>query len=437
MSSTDNRPPGEKRTILIVEDSKTQAAILRHLLTTAGYEVRVALNGKEALNEVEKEKPVIILTDIIMPEMNGYELCRALKDEPDTADIPVILVTQLFDPGDVIQGLACGADNFIIKPYEEEYLLERVREILQTHYKVSDDTGQGDIQIHFAGKEHLISSNRQQILNILLSTYEIAIRKNNELLEAKDRIVAVNDQLSEANDELVKINDDLINEIAERKRVEKALSLANQKLSLLSSITRHDMKNTMMALLSYNELGVMDGAEGPYKIYLDRERNLLNRLCAQIEFTRLYEELGVKGAVWTNVADLIVRISRGFTQFTTEINDELQSYEIFADPLIEKVFYNLFDNAYRHGEHVSRILVTSKVSDEALQVFIRDDGAGVSEEDKEKIFGRGYGKNTGLGLFLVREILSITGITVKEQGTQRKGACFVLTIPTVHYRKIK
>jgi len=77
------------------------------------------------------------------------------------------------------------------------------------------------------------------------------------------------------------------------------------------------------------------------------------------------------------------------------------------------------------------------VSDEALQIFIRDDGAGVSVQDKEKIFGRGYGKNTGLGLFLVREILSITGITVTEQGTLGEGACFVLTIPPVHYRKIQ
>lgn len=433
----DDELPFEKRKILIVEDSKTQAAILRHLLTTAGYEVRVALNGREALDEVRKERPAIILTDIIMPEMNGYELCKALKSDPSTAEIPVILVTQLFDPGDVIQGLACGADNFIVKPYEEEYLLERVRDILTTHASLSPDSEGCDVNIHFAGKDHAISSSRQQILNILLSTYEIAIRKNNELLEAKDRIVAVNDKLSEANDELVKINDDLINEIAERKRVEKALSLANQKLSLLSSITRHDMKNTMMALLSYNELGLMDGADGPFKEYLDREKDLLTRLHAQIEFTRMYEELGVKGAVWTNVADLIVRVSRGFTQFKTEVRDELQYYEIFADPLVEKVFYNIFDNAYRHGEHVSRILVTSKVSDEALQIFIRDDGAGVSDTDKEKIFGRGYGKNTGLGLFLVREILSITGITIIEQGVPGEGACFMLTVPTVHFRKIQ
>ena len=122
---------------------------------------------------------------------------------------------------------------------------------------------------------HEIASSRQQILNILLSTYEIAISKNNELIEAKDRLALVNDQLSDANDELLRMNDDLKNEIAERKRVEQSLSMANKKLGLLSSITRHDMKNTMMALLSYNELARMDNVDNPFTQYF--RKPLLSR----------------------------------------------------------------------------------------------------------------------------------------------------------------
>ncbi len=195
----------DKFRILVVEDSKTQAEILRHLLNKAGYEVQVAYNGREALEEVKIKHPTIVLTDVIMPEMNGYELCRNLKRDPDTKNIPVILVTQLFDPMDVLSGLECGADNFIIKPYESSYLLDRIKVILANTPISSSDECEGDrgVSIFFSGKTHQITSNRQKILNILLSTYEIAISKNNELIEAKDRLASVNDQLSDANDELL------------------------------------------------------------------------------------------------------------------------------------------------------------------------------------------------------------------------------------------
>lgn len=422
--------------ILIAEDSKTQVEILRHLLENAGYSVRIAYNGLEALNEIEKKQPDLVLTDVIMPEMNGYELCRNLKAHSETRNIPVILVTQLFDPQDVLSGLECGADNFIIKPYEKEYLLDRIRIILTEKDHYVDEPAQSGVPVFFSGKVHNINSNRQKILNILLSTYEIAITKNNELNEAKDRIALVNDQLSDANYELIRINEDLKNEISERKRVELSLSQANKKISLLSSITRHDMKNTMMALLSYNDLAMMDYPEKTFKEYLERESLLLSRLSAQIEFTRLYEELGVKGAVWVQMGHMVREQIRSFTQITFSIGPEVDKYEIFVDPLIEKVFYNLFDNALRHGEKVTKICINSNETEYYLELSIADDGAGVADEDKENVFRRGYGKNTGLGLFLVREILSITGISIIENGKFGNGACFVLTVPHTNFRKL-
>lgn len=422
--------------ILIAEDSKTQVEILRHLLENAGYSVRIAYNGLEALKEIEKKQPDLVLTDVIMPEMNGYELCRNLKAHSETRNIPVILVTQLFDPQDVLSGLECGADNFIIKPYEKECLLDRIRIILSEKDHYIDEPSQSGVPVFFSGKVHNINSNRQKILNILLSTYEIAITKNNELNEAKDRIALVNDQLSDANYELIRINEDLKNEISERKRVELSLSQANKKISLLSSITRHDMKNTMMALLSYNELAMMDYPEKTFKEYLERESLLLSRLSAQIEFTRLYEELGVKGAVWVQIGHMVREQIRTFTQVTVSIGPEVDKYEVFVDPLIEKVFYNLFDNALRHGEKVTKIYINSNETEDYLELSIADDGAGVADEDKEKVFRRGYGKNTGLGLFLVREILSITGISIIENGKHGNGACFVLTVPHTNFRKL-
>jgi PleD family two-component response regulator len=116
--------------ILIVEDSPTQAERLRRLIQSRSYRARVASNGKMALAAVRESRPHLVLSDIVMPEMNGYELCRAIKSDPALREIPVILVTSLNDPKDIIRGIECGADNFIRKPYAEDYLLTRIDQIL-------------------------------------------------------------------------------------------------------------------------------------------------------------------------------------------------------------------------------------------------------------------------------------------------------------------
>ena len=423
--------------ILVVEDSRTQATMLQHLLETAGYQVVVCYSGPEALEALAINIPTLILTDIIMPEMSGYEFCRKIKANPDTTNIPVILVTQLFDPQDVIEGLECGADNFIIKPYDNQYLLSRIEIILANRYLQMNEMMNVGIEVFFAGKRHYITSNRLQILNILLSTYEIAIQKNNELIEAKDRLATLNDQMNEANDFLKTVNEELKREISERTRVEKALSQANKKLTLLSSITRHDMKNILMAVLGYHDLAEISDPDPKFLEYLNREKDLFSKLTNQIEFTRLYEELGTFGAVWTSLASIRGIAFPNSEKIQVELGSDVETYEIFADPLIGKVFYNLFENSTRHGGSVSRIMVTAEESEDHLILQICDNGQGISDEERPQIFKRGYGKNTGLGLFLVREILSITDITINEVGHSGEGACFELVIPRDNYRQTK
>src|SRR4030042_4233173 len=119
-----------KINILIAEDSPTQAEQLRYILETEGYQVSVARNGKEALSLLSKSRPTAVISDIVMPEMDGYQLCRQIKADERLKDIPVILVTSLSEPRDVIKGLECGADNFITKPYDETFLLSRIRYLL-------------------------------------------------------------------------------------------------------------------------------------------------------------------------------------------------------------------------------------------------------------------------------------------------------------------
>jgi diguanylate cyclase (GGDEF)-like protein/PAS domain S-box-containing protein len=167
--------------ILIAEDSRTQAEQLGFLLEEHGYQVTIAANGKQALLAAQKQKPTLIISDIVMPEMDGYELCKAIKSDEKLKDTPVILVTTLSDSHDVIRGLECGADNFIRKPYEERYLLSRINYLLMNLDMRSEHKMQVGVEINLGGQKYFINSERQQILDLLISTYEQAVHINNEL----------------------------------------------------------------------------------------------------------------------------------------------------------------------------------------------------------------------------------------------------------------
>jgi DNA-binding response OmpR family regulator len=174
--------------ILIVEDSPVQAAYLQQILEQRNYHVSVAHNGKEALIAMRNHKPSIVISDIIMPEMDGYELCQSIRSDEDLKHIPVILLTQLSDPEDVIRGLEYGADNFVTKPYSEEFLLSRIRYVLMNQELRRGAVTEEAIEIFFANQKYSISSDRVQILDLLLSTYEAAIQKNQELEQANEEL---------------------------------------------------------------------------------------------------------------------------------------------------------------------------------------------------------------------------------------------------------
>ena len=174
--------------ILIAEDSPTQAQRLQHILQQQGYGVTHAANGRLALAAARQRKPTLIISDVVMPEMDGYELCRQVKTDATLGDIPVILVTTLSDPGDVIRGLECHADNFILKPYDEEYLVSRVRFVLMNRVMRQTEQGGIAVDIFFNGQRHTITADRLQILNLLLSTYDAAIRRNKELTRAQEEL---------------------------------------------------------------------------------------------------------------------------------------------------------------------------------------------------------------------------------------------------------
>ncbi|HUZ17764.1 MAG TPA: HD domain-containing phosphohydrolase [Spirochaetia bacterium] len=167
--------------IFVVEDSATQAEQLTHLLEVRGFGVTVAKNGKQALELMHERKPTLVITDIVMPGMDGYELCRLIKNDEKLKDLPVLLVTSLSRPEDIFRGLECGADNFVRKPYDEKYLLSRIDYILANREFRSAEKLQVGVELTLGGRRHFINAQRQQILDLLISTYDEAVHLNEGL----------------------------------------------------------------------------------------------------------------------------------------------------------------------------------------------------------------------------------------------------------------
>ena len=174
--------------ILVVEDSATQARQLAQLLETVGYRVRIASDGRAGLEAARQRPPTLIVTDINMPRMDGFEMCQAIKQDARLRDVPVILLTSLSSLYDVIKGLDCGADNFIRKPFEADYLLGRIRFILANRALRSNERVQLGMKINLGGQTHFITAERQQIFDLLISTYEEAIHMTEQLRAQQERI---------------------------------------------------------------------------------------------------------------------------------------------------------------------------------------------------------------------------------------------------------
>ena len=178
----------EHMEILIVEDSQTQVLRLKSILEQEGFKVHHAVDGKEAIATLASITPTLIISDVVMPNMDGYEFCTAVKTDPRLKDIPVILITNLSDPSDVILALNAGADNFLAKPYDEQVLVSKIHHVLanmeiRKHQKV--ETG---VEVYFADKRYSLSSSRIQMVDLLLSTYESAVQKNQELYNANKEL---------------------------------------------------------------------------------------------------------------------------------------------------------------------------------------------------------------------------------------------------------
>ncbi|MFA4862088.1 sensor histidine kinase [Methanoregula sp.] len=223
-------------------------------------------------------------------------------------------------------------------------------------------------------------------------------------------------------------------DITVRRQIEKCLEDTNRKLNLMNEITRHDVLNQLSVLNSCVALAEERAQDHDVKKYLARIEQVADSIHAQIVFARDYQTIGVESPQWQNVSATLLHARQSLKFSSLTIDPACAGMEIFADPLLVKVFYNLMENSAKYGGSTTRITFSCCRTDETFILFCEDNGPGIPRGEKEKIFTRGYGKNTGLGLFLIREILAMTGIGIRETGDPGKGARFEIIVPAGGFR---
>lgn len=223
-------------------------------------------------------------------------------------------------------------------------------------------------------------------------------------------------------------------DITERKNAENTLRQTIKKLTILSSITRHDILNQLSILRGFLTMVKKNVTDAKLLGYMAKEESAAGAIEHQISFTRDYENIGVHAPQWQDVKATIQGALAPLQPLPFPVTVDIEGLLLSADPLLEKVFYNLVENSIRHGEKVTRITFSCQELADGLLIVYEDDGKGIPLPEKENIFNRKYFSHTGLGLFLSREILGMTGIGIRECGEEGRGARFEIPVPKAAVR---
>lgn len=457
---SEQQPRPQDVEILIAEDSPTQAEKLRYLVEQAGYRTRMTTNGSDALASLKESPASLVLSDIVMPQMDGYTLCRAIKANAQLEHIPVILLTTLADPKDIIEGLNCGADNFIRKPYEADHLLARIQHVLvnQALRKLKKSGGVG-IEIFLAGQRHFINSERQQILDLLISTFEQAVRVNSELKEREQQISDLNVQLARHASKL-----ELLNLTLAEKNIE--LENASQaKLRFFAQMS-HELRTPLNAVIGFSDI-LSSGASGALnneqlgyvRSILNSGEYLLSLINDTLDLAKIEagkmdlqpDHVNVRELLQDSLPMVSEQASARHVQLQLTMDDSVDTAWLDGRK-VTQIALNLLSNAIKftpEGGHVSlsgEIVTRNPINQENgpinqengewLHIAVRDTGIGIAPEDISKLFRsfeqvttQHQTKGTGLGLALVKQLAELHGGNVSVESEVNRGSCFHVYLP--------
>jgi signal transduction histidine kinase/HPt (histidine-containing phosphotransfer) domain-containing protein len=443
--------------ILVAEDSATQALSLQYLLEQQGYRVTLCENGRLALAEAKRRKPTLVISDIVMPEMDGYALCRSFKSDADLNDVPFLLVTTLNDPEDVLRGLEAGADSFILKPYDDPFLLNRVNFVLLHRRLRQTDRAEMGVEISFKGRSHFITSDRLQILNLLLSTYEAAIQRNDELRRSEE-------ELREANGALSEVNVRLEEEIRQRQAMERQLAAAKQQAE-----AANEAKSAFLATMSHEIRTPMNGIVGMVDVLAHSQLSeyqadavrtvresafaLLHLIDDLLDFSKIEAgklELERTPASLSDIAEgvcdaLSALADRKSVDLFVFVSPEGPA-QVLADPVrLRQILYNLVGNAIKFSgdrpDRRGRVDIRVEVSrEQPLQVLftVADNGIGISPEARTHLFEsfrqaevsttRRFG-GSGLGLAICKRLVDLMQGEIVVDSTPGVGTTFTVKLP--------
>ncbi|MBF0343484.1 MAG: hybrid sensor histidine kinase/response regulator [Nitrospirae bacterium] len=465
----------DKSTIVVVEDSITQREALRRFLGSGGYCVVTAKNGVEGLDAIRRLRPDLVISDVAMPLMNGYDMCREIKGSDELREIPVILLTQFSATEDIINGLDCGADNFIVKPYDEKHLLTRIKFLLASTEIRKNDLVDIGIDLHLGGKSYILTSSRRQILNLLISTYESAVHQNQVLMKTQIELSDKTFQLEELNKRLEeRVNEEI------RKRIEHEYMLLQQSklaamgemMGMITHQWRQPLNSLGLILQDIQDASAFGELD---KQYVDSSiTNAMEQIVFMTktidDFREFYRPSKVKKSFDVPCA---LKEVLSITQF--QLKNQNISYRVQCTCAKETVIYENtleipncgdgsmsvygYPNELKHVlmnilHNARDVIINNKKKDSAsglvydglisillflednnVIIKISDNGGGIDEANMDKIFEPYYttkdSSGTGLGLYLSKLIVvnNMNGKVYAENN--ENGATFTIELKCV------
>lgn len=405
--------------VLIVEDSPTQSMLLKDALERSGLVANVAKDGLEGVKKLSEVNPEVVICDIEMPSMNGYEFCKHAKSDEKFKHIPIILLTSLKEPEEVINGIEAGADSFLTKPIQTPFLLSRIHDLLESKRVRKEKE---ELAVFLNNKKYSLSAHQNQITDLLLSTYLNAVEKNSELETAYR-------SLNLKNEELKKLNE-----------------LKNQFLGMAA----HDLRNPLGVIKSYSDLlqQTLDNLDSKHLKMLQRIESSSAFMLELINNLLDYSVIE-SGTVTLHLADVdlhtllqeniaLMKNLAEQKQIVFELKIENQIPNIIGDyNKLAQVFNNLIANAIKFSHNGSSIVISLKQENNEVIIAVKDSGVGIPEEIKKNLFtpftkgakGTAGEKTTGLGLAIAKKIVAEHKGKIWVESTEGKGSIFYVSLP--------